>query len=289
MDGTVRDWNRAAEVMFGYSEDETRGRAICFLTPEKSIASGYPFQEATWLTQEMRQWHTVKRHKSGKVVDVSIESSPIFDQSARQLGTLWVIRDITLQVRAAREQQRLEDRLRQDALTDPLTGVANRRRLEQALEAESSRANRHGGALSLVLADVDNLKSINDDFGHAAGDSALCAFAGFIQGRLRACDFLARLGGDEFLILMPDTTRAEAHAWIERVRGALQRGCAPMLPRVITASFGVSEHCSGERPTALLKRADQALYAAKRAGRNRTVSWSPTTGAVYASESAGWN
>jgi diguanylate cyclase (GGDEF)-like protein len=178
------------------------------------------------------------------------------------------------------------DRLAELSETDALTGLFNARRLFDSLDAELARATRYREPLSLVLVDLDGLKTINDRHGHAAGDEAIRWLAGAIRSQLRATDIGARWGGDEFAVLAPSTSEPAALALAERIRA--------MIPEVgaewpLTGSVGVATidpRSDGEvvDPATLMRAADAALYEAKRRGRNRVVSASPrhlTAGAPW--------
>ena len=165
----------------------------------------------------------------------------------------------------------LVERLHNAATTDELTGLLNRRALEDRLEAEISRSQRHQIRTSIVLLDLDRFKLINDTLGHAAGDRFLVLVAQMLAHHIRALDVVGRYGGDEFLVILPMTTAEEAQVFIGRV----QEGFKTMSAEhpefgLATLSFGVAESPRhGRSPTALLAAADLALYAAKRGGRNR--------------------
>jgi diguanylate cyclase (GGDEF)-like protein len=167
--------------------------------------------------------------------------------------------------------QQREAQILASSLTDPLTGVGNRRRLEQALEMEIGRAERTGGALSAFIADLDHFKSVNDTFGHEAGDKVLAAFGDMLRQRTRATDIVTRFGGEEFVVLMPDTDLEKALGVAERCREAFAASHVEPLPKPATASFGVAELIAGEQGSALLRRADAALYEAKHSVRDRVA------------------
>ncbi len=158
------------------------------------------------------------------------------------------------------------------SLTDPLTGVGNRRRLDQAIVVEVSRADRTGGKLCALMADLDHFKRVNDVHGHEAGDRVLATFGDLLRRRTRATDIVARFGGEEFVVLMPNTDMEQAVAIAERIREAIAACRVEPLPDPVTASFGVVELVAGEQANALLRRADTALYEAKQSGRNRVVA-----------------
>ena len=181
----------------------------------------------------------------------------------------------TSQVSLAQTNFRLEQREAEIvalSLTDALTGLGNRRQLEQALTIEISRVQRTGGLLCAFMADLDHFKQINDTFGHEAGDKVLEAFGGLLREHTRATDIVARFGGEEFVGLMPHTELVRATATAERIREVLASGPIEPLPKPITASFGVVELARGEQAESLLRRVDKALYEAKHTGRNRVVA-----------------
>jgi len=171
---------------------------------------------------------------------------------------------------ALRNVQLFED-LRQTALKDALTQCFNRAHLLDVLNAELRRARRTRNPLSLVMLDLDNFKGLNDRRGHLAGDAALASIGRQLRTILRQSDVCCRFGGDEFAVLLPDTgLRGAAHV-AENLRAEIERlAISGGADGHITASVGVAASLTGEgQPSALVQRADQALYQAKRAGRNR--------------------
>lgn len=158
------------------------------------------------------------------------------------------------------------------SLTDVMTGVGNRRRLEQALPLEINRVERSGTRLCALMADLDYFKRINDGHGHEAGDKVLTVFGALLRGQTRPTDIVARYGGEEFVILMPNSGLAQALVAAERIRETLATTRIEPLTDAVTASFGVAELAAGEKGDALLRRIDAALYAAKHAGRNRVLA-----------------
>jgi diguanylate cyclase (GGDEF)-like protein len=163
-----------------------------------------------------------------------------------------------------------------EARVDALTGIANRRALEESLAAEISRAQRFGHPLAVVLLDLDHFKRTNDAHGHAAGDLLLRAVARILSSAARQGDTVARLGGEELVVVLPETDPAGARRLAERLRVAIE-ACRVGEMR-ITASFGVAARVDGDRVDSLLAAADAALYTAKENGRNRVESASRDAG-----------
>jgi two-component system cell cycle response regulator len=155
------------------------------------------------------------------------------------------------------------------ALTDPLTGLFNRRHTSSVLEAEVARANRYATPLTLLMCDIDHFKSINDRFGHNVGDEVIRQVAGLLPERIRRIDVAGRWGGEEFIMVLPSTGAEGAYVVAERIRSAVEvlsriDGCVDR----VTVSIGVAEHHRSDKPIELVERADKALYGAKQRGRN---------------------
>jgi two-component system cell cycle response regulator len=169
-----------------------------------------------------------------------------------------------LQQELVAQGMRLESMLREDALT----GLLNRRAILSQLGGTISGARRHGHPLSIAMVDLDNFKRINDTHGHSTGDAVLVAAVRAMRTHLRAEDALGRLGGEEFLVLLPHTEAPAARSVAEKLRAEVAAAPAPVP---VTCSMGVATW-SGETPDLLLRRADEALYAAKDAGRDRVIA-----------------
>jgi two-component system cell cycle response regulator len=157
------------------------------------------------------------------------------------------------------------------ARTDELTGLNNRRSFNECFTLALSSSRRHGHPLSLISIDLDYFKTVNDTCGHAVGDLVLKDFANLLQELVRIEDIASRWGGEEFIILLPDTSCEEAATLAERIRSTFEKLPGSAAPLRVTASFGVAQLHNGDTEDDLIRRVDNALYAAKREGRNRVV------------------
>ncbi len=179
-----------------------------------------------------------------------------------------------------RHLRQLISRLDTAARTDALTGLLNRRGFEQVFDSELERARRGGHALGLIVGDLDEFKAMNDCCGHHAGDEGLARFARVLDNAARRIDTTARIGGEEFALLLPETDSDGAWRLAERIRGEVAEAFASD-PVQLTVSFGVACYpAQGESAEQLLRAADQALYAAKELGRNRSVTHSAEVASI---------
>ena len=206
--------------------------------------------------------------------EVMLETRSIQDEAKRSRDELIATRE---QARAAEERiAKLQEDLDEASRLmrhDQLTGALNRRGLEEMFEAESARAQRRGSSLAVALLDIDNFKRLNDNFGHKVGDEALIHLARVVRQHLRPQDVLARYGGEEFVILLPETTPAEAYNALTRLQRELTREffMTDQQKVIITFSAGLTLMRREESMQPALARADAAMYQAKQAGRNRVV------------------
>jgi diguanylate cyclase (GGDEF)-like protein/PAS domain S-box-containing protein len=250
-DGRIETFNPAAEALFGYTAAEAIGRYMDQLV-------GAPHASVAGVNLEL-----AGRHKSGTVIplEVSISEARVADRSI----FTWIARDV-------HERKAFEARLAEQALRDPLTGLANRTLLVDRIRNVLSRASRHPSSAALLFVDLDRFKVINDTLGHAAGDEVLCVVAKRLAALVRPADTIARLGGDEFVVCCEGIDGlAGAELIATRVATALE---APIMVGgtdvVVSASIGIA---LVDDPTidaqALLRDADAAMYRAKERGRDR--------------------
>lgn len=169
----------------------------------------------------------------------------------------------------AEENRRLYDEMKQLSLHDHLTGLPNRRMLDIAFDTNMARADRYGSVFSVMMMDIDYFKQYNDSQGHDEGDQILIQLASTLKAYIRRTDLAARFGGEEFIVVMSDTSCEGAVIFAERVRVAVEAGVG------VTVSIGVAQYRAGVAVSALIKAADDALYLAKRSGRNRVECGMP--------------
>jgi diguanylate cyclase (GGDEF)-like protein len=284
-DGILIDVNPAAERMLRRLRPglagELAGRPLDDVAGPRAVAA---------LGATVHQdGHRVAEVRPGLWLDV--RGSAVADPRGRALGRIVVVRDVSEQEerqaaveglnRKLAEQVEVIERLRaelaEEAVRDPLTGLHNRRHLDRTLVADLARRPRTG-QLSLLVVDVDHFKSINDRFGHAAGDAVLTALAATLSDAVREGDTAVRLGGEEFVLVLPGAGREQAIDRAERLRRevAAVRHLLDGDEVSVTVSIGVAVCPSdGSDPAALLEAADQALYTAKATGRDRVVAAVP--------------
>jgi len=204
---------------------------------------------------------------------------PVLADSGMMLVIAMVASELLFRLRLRSRQ--LEGRLRRLAATDELTGLQNRREVQLRIDEEMSRSRRHHQALSVLVGDLDHFKRVNDTHGHDAGDEVLRAIGRRLRRNLREEDLAVRWGGEEFLLVLPSTTAEEAARVAEKLReliGQTPIHCAGG-PVAVTISFGVAAFAGETTVRELIKRADDALYRAKRTGRNRVcLARGPETG-----------
>ena len=208
--------------------------------------------------------------KDGDVIDIEIYRN-VLDIDGKQ-ALISMIMDVTERTRVEREIKVLQERLREESIRDALTGLFNRRYLEETLGRELIMAGREGHPVSVIMGDLDHFKSVNDLFGHLAGDEVLRVFGTLMKRHARASDIYCRYGGEEFLMVLPRMTEEIAVERAEQLRKEISASPVSFdgSPIAVTASFGVASFPqNGRTGDELIATADSALYAAKAAGRNR--------------------
>jgi diguanylate cyclase (GGDEF)-like protein/PAS domain S-box-containing protein len=262
--GNVTHWNPAAEKMFGYSLGEIFGRNLhSLVVPSRYLDAHHAaFPKfiqtgAGALIGAVTEVDAQKRDGSEFPIEISIAAIRV----KNNWHAVAIVRDITIRKLA-------DDRLKEMASTDPLTGAFNRRRFNEVMQTEIARAKRYGTPITLIIFDIDHFKRINDTYGHSAGDQVLRKLASLVSGNIRDTDIFARWGGEEFVIL---ATNCDTHSLVglaEKIRKLIE---ACMFDEVdkVTCSFGVTGYLAGDDQESIVKRADSNLYRAKETGRNR--------------------
>jgi len=265
----IESWNKSAERLFGYPAAEVIGQDYLMLFPrdvtsatrhreigERAIAGGWAEDEGWWARKE------TTRFWGSSVVSV------VEEQDGARSGYIVVTRDLT-------RKKREEDDLRDAATKDFLTGLLNRRAFEELSRQELQRWQRGRDPLSLLIIDADHFKRVNDTHGHGTGDEVLRALARAVLEQVRELDVVARIGGEEFVVMLPSTDAIGGRAAAERIRTSIEalRIGAPDGSMIrFTVSIGIAEATRDAASIELLlQRADDALYEAKRRGRNRSV------------------
>jgi diguanylate cyclase (GGDEF)-like protein/PAS domain S-box-containing protein len=214
----------------------------------------------------------------GEAHFVAVAGKPMLDAQGAFCGYHGVASDVTARIRAEEALQRANAQLEQLALHDPLTGLANRRKFAERFQYDLARAVRAQSPLSLLMVDIDHFKAINDQHGHIAGDVCLKALAAILTGSVRAVDLVARYGGEEFVVLLPEMSADQSLLAAERVRSQVQAHPvwigegAPLLAVTVSVGAATAESAALTQED-LLARADEAVYRAKRAGRNRVCGY----------------
>ena len=261
--------NPAFEKLMGYSAADVIGQ-----NPKILQGPGTDDKTRYKLRKAMREGASIRTQilnydKAGNELWLDINMVPLFDENGMLTYYAAIERDLT-------EHKKLQSHLENMATIDSLTGMANRQAFMQRAKNEFNRARRYARPLTVVMIDIDHFKTINDQYGHAAGDDVLRQAADICQSSLRGSDFMGRVGGEEFVLLLPDTPHANAYHVAERMRTHLYETPIELdngITLNITASFGVAPMNEYDSDfDALLERADEAMYNAKHNGRNQVKS-----------------
>lgn len=268
--------NPAMERLFGYSQAQLIGQRLEMLLPERfrrdhgGHIAGFLKGKIDTSYMGSRHSHLVGQRADG--VEIRLGSTILRTQTSRGPVMVAVVRDISERIAYQAELERL-------ANTDPLTGLYNRRAFTETAEQNLAEARKVCAPLSVLLFDIDHFKRINDRHGHDVGDRVLTDFAGIIASVRQGADVIARWGGEEFIVMMPGCGLDRAVLMGEMVRRyteVLDFGAEYGESLRVTVSVGVASTLSGEESLKeLVKRADEALYAAKGSGRNMVSALMP--------------
>lgn len=266
--------NPAFEALAGYAADEILHRNCRFLQGKDTDQAG--IEEIRAAIKNKRGCMVTLRNyrKDGTLFHNELSLSPVFSDEGKLTHYIGIQKDVSDRVRDEQNLAWMNKLLSEQAATDQLTGLMNRRAFDGALDREWRRARRVQAALSVFMIDLDHFKNLNDTHGHPAGDEVLRRVANELLAVFsRAGDFVARYGGEEFVVLCAGIERGEAKILGERLLKALRELRMPHGIDPVTASVGLCTMSVTAKQTArqFLEKADQALYQAKDAGRNRMV------------------
>ncbi len=275
--GMIEDVNPYLINMLGYSRQEFIQKKLWEVGAFQDVKASKRAFELLQQREYIRYEDLPLRAKDGRLMQVEFISNVYVAGNKRVIQCN--IRDVTEQRRAQAALVRSEAFHREESVRDHLTGLFNRRYLEETLDRELLRATRSSASVGLLLMDVDNFKQFNDESGHAAGDAILRELGSLLLANFRGEDISCRFGGDEFTVVMPDATREASRQRAEHLARQISRFHIPFegqLLEPITLSIGVSSFPEdGSDREALLKAADLALYRAKREGPGLVLLASP--------------
>lgn len=273
MEGSIREWNLAAQQLYGYTKEE-----VLFQPFYARVFRGATASHIHDILQRVMQGSAITGIESedydseGNLHYVIRSVFPIRNPNREVVGAIVAVVDVTYRAEYENQLKALNQKLQSLAITDGLTGLHNHRAFQDYLEEQFQVAMRNKQPLALLLMDVDHFKHYNDTYGHQAGDEVLRQVAQILQANVREGDFVARYGGEEFVVVLPRADWESAVAVAERLRRAVES--AEWHLRPVTGSFGVA--ClrpDMETRQELIEAADQALYQAKKNGRNRVEVW----------------
>lgn len=263
--------NPAYCELSGYPEAELLGQHFTLVIPEaykKPLTDLHQdFMQGGELQEQRQEWEMLT--KCGQIRTIIVEAARIEGEDGKPRKVTFIL-DITQRKQLEERLKKANERLDHLAHHDELTELLNRRAGLQRLDEEVKRCDRYGGTFSIAMYDLDDFKTINDQYGHGIGDSVLQQTTALVNQVLRDTDLQIRLGGEEFLVIMPGVDADEALRGMERVRKAVAHASFTEHRLTVTLSSGIASYVEASG-TRLLDRADKAMYQAKQAGRNRVV------------------
>lgn len=272
LEGIVTSWNKAAEKIFGYTAEEMVGQPMLKIFPPDRVEEEMHILSKLKSGEKVDHFQTIRLHKSGRQIHISVTVSPIYNAEGEIVGASKIAKDVT-------EKLNTEKLVWRQANYDALTNLPNRRLLMDRLGMEVTKAHREMHGLTIMFIDLDHFKEVNDSLGHNIGDELLQKVSHRIRDCFRQSDMLARFGGDEFVALMPCLNQRKD---IDTVCSKLLKVLSDpfMLEDAntvyVSASIGIAVYpMDGESDQELIKHADQAMYEAKRKGRNQAKYFIP--------------
>ncbi len=275
-DGRWLDINRCGTQMLGYTSDElTQMTYLDVIHPAERAANQHYFRTLRWHEQTSYRIERRYLRKDGTVFWGDLSVTAIHNDQGNVAAILGVLMNITWSKEAEDALQRAIAHLRQLSIRDPLTGLFNRRYLDETLPRELQRAIRQRQSIGVIMLDIDHFKQCNDTYGHDAGDTVLRTIGDFLQSHTRGADIACRYGGEEFTLVLPGATLEATRQRAEEIHTGVKRLSVSHHERrlnTVTISVGVAVFPNhGATADMLIKAADRFLYQAKRAGRDRVV------------------
>ncbi len=267
--GQIIKVNRSVCSLLDFTQEELLGRHITAIIKDME----HLLNPEEWETaHELIRFQDINViNKSGNHIPFNLSVIPLYIISDILLGLLIVGEDI----RANKSLQKANDDLvllnsilAHKAVTDGLTNLYNHQSTNEILDREILKINETHGKLCIMMLDIDDFKKVNDYYGHQVGDKVLVSIAGLIQNNTRECDYIGRYGGEEFIVILPDTDLEETYVIAEAIRSGVRNNVNFPGDLTVTVSIGVAQY-TGEKPSALINKADKLLYKAKYSGKNR--------------------
>ncbi|MFZ5856808.1 MAG: diguanylate cyclase [Chloroflexota bacterium] len=266
-------WNKGAERLTGYSRNKMVGR-FCFdnlldhVTDDGKhlCTNGCPLS-ATMQDAQPREAEVHLRHADGHRVPILVRTSPIYDENHNVVGAVEVFSNNQSMFR----MRRRVDQLEQDVLRDPLTGLGNRAFLQMKIQSALNEYRIHPIPFGVLFIDIDNFKSVNDTYGHPAGDLVIQNVARTLSAHLRGTDACGRWGGDEFVVLLLEVEPSHLHTIADKLRAMVASSTVRFEGQEITVTASVGAAAAHEDDTveSLIERADSQMYSSKLSGRNQ--------------------
>ena len=274
-DRVITYWNKGAERIAGYSVNDTVGHSCRDRLLNHVTANGVELcKKSCPLTAVMkdgipREAEVYLHHKNGHRVPVVVRGTPLMDEEGNIIGAIETFSNNNKLIKARREV----NKSRQAALTDPLTGIGNRRFVDGRLRAAIAESDVNENPVGLIIFDIDNFKLFNNTYGHNTGDKVLCMVASTFRNAVRTTDTIGRWGGEEFIAILnniKDTERS-LRTVAEKVRSLIERSRLDLGDQslTVTVSVGATFLLPGDTPESVVERADKLMYTSKNAGRNR--------------------
>lgn len=272
-------WNKAAENLIGYSESEALGKVACVQVEMRDKSDGDSSRlsaclvEQTLLDGKPREFDCYITRRDSRKIPVAARVNPIADGGGRVIGAVQILQDKSARVAS----RKVIEKLQIYALLDPLTGLANRRYIEKALDSRTDELRRYGLRFGLLFIDIDNFKHINDNHGHEFGDRVLCHVARGMSSIIRTSDILGRWGGEEFIAVILNVSRERLEQVAEKMRRHIELESARNERIGMPVTISIGGVLAAEAPTggidreAIIRRADELMYMSKKGGRNRVT------------------